>query len=488
MIMGNKKEKDKSYWKREPVAAGSFYPANPKILSSQIDQYFKEVESPMKEFQPRILIVPHAGYQFSGLIAAQAFRSLVGKNFKKVILLGPSHQDWFQGSSVDTHDFWETPLGLVRVDLSLARQIINPKKGILDRPLAHKKEHSLEVCLPFLQKTLGKDFQIVPIVVSQISQEQAQDLAQVLSQYLDSQTILIVSSDLSHYPSFETAQLVDQEIIDSVLKGDPIKFLKTNQKLLEEYQEELDTCACGKDPIYIALLLSQIINVQRIENWGYLNSGEITGDFSRVVGYANFVFSAEEDIFLSESFLSSEDKKFLLNLARQSIEFFLKKGQFLKIDPKDVSPRLKSKQGVFVTLKKGEELRGCLGRIEEKEKPLYSLVSEMAISAAQEDYRFTSLQLEELSEIIIEISVLSPLKKIKDPFQEIKLGRDGVLVQKGQQTGVFLPQVATETNWSLEEFMGQLCQQKAGLSREAWRQNDVDIYVFQVEAFQGKNN
>lgn len=486
--MENKKEKDKFYKERKPVAAGFFYSADSKILSSQIDQYFREVENSTKFFWPRILIVPHAGYQFSGLIAAQAFQSLVGKNFQKVILLGPAHQDWFQGSSVDTHDFWETPLGLVKVDLSLAKQIINPQKGILDRPLAHEKEHSLEVCLPFLQKTLGKNFQIIPIVVSQISQEQAQNLAQVLSQYLDSQTILIVSSDLSHYPSSEIARLVDQKIIDSVLEGDPVKFLRTNQRLLEQYSEELDTCACGKDPIYIALLLSQIIGVERIENWGYLNSGDVTGDSSRVVGYANFIFSKEEDISYSESFLTPEDKRFLLNLARQSIELFLKKGQFLKIDPKDVSPRLKSKQGAFVTLKKGEELRGCLGRIEESEEPLYSLVSQMAVSAAQEDYRFSPLQLKELPEIIIEISVLSPLQKIKDPFQEIKLGRDGVLVQKGQQTGVFLPQVAQETNWNLEEFMGQLCQQKASLNREAWRQNDVDIYVFQAEVFQEKNN
>lgn len=487
--MRKKKEGDKNQRKRESVAAGSFYPADAQILSSQVEAYLRESKIFLnEEFWPRILIVPHAGYKFSGPIAAQAFQSLVGKNFEKVILLGPAHQDWFLGSSVDTHDFWETPLGLVKVDLSLAHQIIDSKKGILDRPLAHKKEHSLEVCLPFLQKTLGNDFEIVPIVVSQINRDQAQNLAQTLSKYIDSQTIVIVSSDLSHYPTAEIAQVVDQKIIESILRGDPDEFLRTNQELLTQYQGELETCACGRDPIYIALLLAKIIGVQRIENGSYLNSGDIIGDLSQVVGYANFVFGEERprerNISFSENFLSPEDKKTLLNLARQSIEFYLREGEFLKIDPEKISSSLKIKRGSFVTLKRGESLRGCLGRIEEKKEPLYNLIAKMAVSAAREDPRFQPLQLSEMEDTVIEISVLSPLQKIKDPLQEIQVGRDGVFIQKGQQSGVFLPQVALENNWGLDEFMGHLCQEKAGLEREAWRQGDSDIYIFQAEVFQ----
>ncbi|MCF7907036.1 AmmeMemoRadiSam system protein B [Patescibacteria group bacterium] len=487
--MNNQWGKDENQRKREPVGAGSFYSADAKILSSQIDQYLKESENFLNnKFWPRILIVPHAGYQFSGSIAAQAFQLLVGENFKKVILLGPAHQDWFQGISVDTHDFWQTPLGLVKVDLALAHQIIDPKKGILDRPLAHKKEHSLEVCLPFLQKTLENDFKIVPIVTSQINREQAQSLAQTLSEYIDPQTIVIVSSDLSHYPSSEIAQSVDQKIIESVLRGDPDEFLETSQELLTQYQGDLNTCACGRDSIYIALLLAKMIGIQRIENGGYLNSGDITGDRSQVVGYANFALGKErpleEDISFSENSLSAEDRKILLNLAHQSIEFYLQEGKFLKIDSEKISPRLKFKQGAFVTLKKGESLRGCLGKVEEKKEPLYNLISKMAVSAALEDPRFQPLRLAEIEDIVIEISVLSPLQKIKDPFQEIQLGRDGVLIRKGEQTGVFLPQVAFENNWDLDEFMGRLCQEKAGLEREAWRQGDSDIYIFQAEVFQ----
>ncbi len=469
---------------RSPVVAGSFYSADKNILSKQINEFLLQSKEIQIEGTPRILIVPHAGYAFSGKVAADAFKLLEGKDFKTVILIGPSHTDWFMGSSVDLHDAWQTPLGNVDVDTDLAKKIISEHKSIFNRPKSHEKEHCLEVCLPFLQKTL-KDFKIVPIIVGQPYKQNREALACALSKYLDDRTLIIISSDLSHYPSYEIANQVDKKTVQAILTGELEQFDKAVAESMAQGLPGLDTCACGGEPIKVGLLLARHLGLNQVNLLEYANSGDITSDFSRVVGYAAIVFSksqqnsTEKDLFSKA--LTKEDKQTLLKIARQSIEGYLKNKEFPEF--KNISPRLNQPQGAFVTLRENHQLRGCVGRVIEKEKPLYQVVSQMAVLSAIDDNRFLPVSLGEMKDIDIEISVLSPLKKIKNPIQEIEIGKHGVVVEQGLRSGVFLPQVATENNWGLDEFMSQLCQQKAGLSKDAWKTGEIDIYIFSAEIF-----
>ncbi len=462
---------------RSPFVAGSFYPADRNILSKQVDKFLLQAKDVSIKGDPRILIVPHAGYAFSGQIAVNAFKLLENKDFKTVILIGPSHTDLFIGSSVGLQDIWRTPFGDIEVDTDLAKKIISEHKSIFYRPQSHQKEHCLEVCLPFLQKTLT-NFKIVPIIVGQYNQQNREALAYALGKYVNSQTLIVISSDLSHYPSYEIANISDHKIIDAILTGKSEQLTDAVQNLMSQTLPGLDTCACGEEAIHIGLLLSKIMQVDSIKLLDYANSGDVTGDHSRVVGYASIVFSKGEE---ATKELRKEEKQMLLQIARQSIEGYLENKKIPEF--KNILPALKQPQGAFVTLTKDHQLRGCIGRIIEEKKPLYQVVLQMAIAAAVDDNRFLPVSLEEIKDIDIEISVISPVRKIKNPIQEIEIGKHGVIVQQGLHSGVFLPQVATENNWDLEEFMDQLCYQKAGLSKNAWKTGEIDIYVFSADVF-----
>ena len=326
-----------------------------------------------------------------------------------------------------------------------------------------------------------KDFKIVPIIISQSNDENVKALAQALEKHIDEKTLIIISSDLSHYPSYKIANQVDEKTIQAILTGELEQFDKAVAESMAQGLPGLDTCACGGEPIKVGLVLAQSLGLNQIKLLKYANSGDVSGDYSRVVGYAAIVFSQlEQDMDYQD--LSEQDKEVLLKIARQSIEEYLKNKKISEF--KDISPRLKQPQGAFVTLRRNHQLRGCIGRIVEEKQPLYLLVSQMAIAAATEDGRFIPVELEEMKEIEVEVSVLSPLKEIKDPFKEIEMGKHGVIVQKGRNSGVFLPQVATENNWDLETFMGQLCYQKAGLDKDAWKTGELDIYTFTADVFE----
>jgi len=466
---------------RQPVVAGSFYPANPDVLSEQIDYFLNRTEDIPVQGELRMLILPHAGYEASGSVAAYGFKKLIGKKFKTVVIIGPSHSDWFEGNAVYPRGIWQTPLGKVEIDADLAEKLIKENKSIFNRPQAHYQEHCLEIMLPFLQKVL-KNFKIVPVIVGQSNEESRQALVRALNKHLTDDDLVIISSDLSHYPSYKTANEVDQKTIQAILTGEVKMFEKSIRESMAQDLPGLDTCACGEEAIKIGLSLAQSLNLNQIKLLKYANSGDIFGDNSRVVGYPAIAFGKTEQSFGEKNLsLTQADKQTLLKIARESIESYLKNKKISQFD--DVSERLQQPQGVFVTLNKDGQLRGCIGRIIEEKEPLYEVVSEMALAAALEDPRFVPVKLEEMKEIEMEISVLSPLKKIKDPFKEIEIGKYGVLVQKGFNSGVFLPQVATENNWDLEMFMGELCEHKAGLAREDWKKPGIDIYIFSAEVF-----
>jgi AmmeMemoRadiSam system protein B/AmmeMemoRadiSam system protein A len=436
---------------RKPAVAGSFYPADREELDQQITSLMKQSEKISVEGKLKILIVPHAGIVFSGRTAAAGFKQLESQNYSKVILLGASHHAWFDYAAVYPEGVWETPLGKVEVDRELAKTILAEDKKIMAAINLHEEEHSLEMELIFLQKVLT-GFKIVPILLSQTSTQLLTDLAQKISQNFTDQTLLVVSSDLSHYLFWPAAKREDEKTVEAILNGE-------GEKLTEE-------SACGREAIKVALQVGQLLalDFQKIK---VENSGDVSGDKSRVVGYAAIGGWSQTVSFRREA----------LQIARKTLVEYLISGRMPVVSPQNAD--LFRAQGAFVTLRKNGELRGCIGEFA-PQKPLYRVIQKMAVAAATQDPRFLAVTAEELKEIKIEISVMTPKRKIAD-WRKIQLGRQGVVVEKGGRSGTFLPQVAKETGWDLEEFLGQLCSQKAGLPADCYQDPETNLYVFEAQ-------
>lgn len=472
------RKKEEGMIVRKPAVAGMFYPAEKNTLNSQIEGFFQGVPEEKEEDLLRILIVPHAGYEYSGQVAAWGFKSLAGKDYSRVILLGGSHRALFEGAMIDESDAWETPLGLVETDKDLAKKLVEAVEGVAFSASAHFEEHSLEVELPFLQAVF-KDFKLVPILLGETDEMLLENLAVALVKNITGNTLVVVSTDLSHYPPYEIANQVDSKTIDGILSGDVESFKATISAQMAQGYSGLDTCACGEKAVRVGMKLAQKLNKGEWKLLKYANSGDTAGEKGRVVGYASIGFYEKAK---KSSELNKEEQEKLLEIARKTLESYLKNGkvpEFEISDPQFLDPR-----GAFVTLRKDGQLRGCIGEFEARES-LYKIVQRMAISAATKDPRFPVVRLNELPEIKIEVSVLSPLKKIDDP-DKIEMGVHGVMIKKGLRKGVFLPQVATETGWDKEAFMGQLCSQKAGLSRDCWKKKDVELLVFTAQVFEEK--
>ncbi|MBL7155002.1 MAG: AmmeMemoRadiSam system protein B [Candidatus Portnoybacteria bacterium] len=474
------KSKEKSI--RQPVVAGQFYPGSQEELSEVISQFLEKVELPKIEGEIRALIVPHAGYVFSGGVAAYGFKAVQGQDIKTVILIGSSHHQYLAGAVIDSFDVWQTPLGQIDLDTDLRDALVKENSLFKIDSTPHQPEHSLEVEVPFLQRVLS-DFKLLPILVShQLSEGDLDKISQTLTKYLDDKTLLIASSDMSHYPPYEQANQADKKVIEAILTGQVVDLRQTIEQIEKEKIANLDTCLCGQAAVEVVMKIAQVMNVQEIKLLQYANSGDVAiGDKSQVVGYSSIVFTWQVPSETSSSLeLNSQQKSKLLEIARTSVEKYILENQIPDFAITD--SLLNESLGAFVTLKKHGQLRGCIGRFE-PDIPLYQVVSQMAVAAATQDTRFNPVQSDELQGLEYEISVLSPLRKIAD-WQEIEIGRHGVQIKQGFRSGVFLPQVATENNWDLDKFMGELCSQKAGLPWDCWKDGQVDIYVFTAEVFE----
>jgi len=461
---------------RKAADAGQFYPADKTELGSMIDGFLNNAELPQLEPNIRAIIVPHAGYVYSGQVAAYAYKALIGKNISRVIILGNSHQEFFDGASIYPKGYFETPLGKVEIDSDFAQKLMDANPKIYFKESAHLEEHSLEVQLPFLQKTLDS-FKIVPIILG--NQAGITDiLIAALRPLLDDKTLIIASSDLSHYPNYDGAEYSDGKVIEAILTGNKENLIKTISALEKESISGLETCACASDSIEVMMGLMEGKNAKLLNA---ANSGDISGDKSRVVGYASIVFTDSVSSEQSNAELGKNQQKRLLEIARQSVEDYINNGKTPDITESD--PILNQYLGAFVTLKENGELRGCIGVFTgDIEEPLYRIVAEMAISAAVDDPRFNPVTKNELNKLEYEISVLSPLQKVGSS-KDIELGKHGVRIRNGSRSGVFLPQVATENNWGLDTFMSTLCTQKAGLPADCWRDPKTEIYVFTAQVF-----
>jgi len=416
------------------------------------------------------IIAPHAGYVYSGQTAAHAYRLVQGKDYESVIIIAPTHHYRFKGCSIYPKGGYETPLGIAEIDESLAAEI-SKASGFKYISKAHQMEHSVEVQIPFIQKTLPQA-KIVPIVMGYPpTRKTIITLAKALAEVLPGKKVMIVAStDMSHIEgllSKKRANEIDSQTISLIQSLEISTLLK---KL-----EKGENIMCGGGPVVSSLLYAQKRGEAKIEILHYADSSQLGGE-SYVVGYlAAAVYSKNPNPNLN---LSPEEKTELLRLARSAINQFIREKKIINYSTEN--PNFLTKKGAFVTLKRKGFLRGCIGFIEPV-APLYQTVIQTSVYAACRDQRFPPVSAEELDDLEIEISVLSPLKKIHDPSL-VRVGKHGLVISKGNKKGLLLPQVPVENNWSREMFLKQACL-KAGLQQNAWK-SGADIYIFEAIIFQ----
>jgi len=466
---------------KEPVVAGTFYPSQPAKLESVVNGFISEADKVDLPGRVLGLIAPHAGYVYSGPVAGWSFRQVEGESYDIVVVLGPSHFIPLNGASVLLAEKYRTPLGDVPLDVELAEKLIDSEEWIGFDPMVYRQEHSLEVELPFIQRSLKPGYKLLMISVGTHRLPRLERLAEILTELLSGKNALLVAStDLSHYHPYDVANQIDARTIELIKAGEA--------RALLEHARRREVELCGLGPVIVLTEFFKLAGgkADDIVVLKYLNSGDTAGDKMRVVGYGAVAFcvkdgavkktkgSTEEQVWD----LSHEERQRLLEIARTTLVEYITNGN--KPEFEVSSAKLKENGAAFVTLKIGGRLRGCVGHVVARE-PLYQCVRDMAIAASTQDARFPPVTADELKRISIEITVLTPMQRVKD-ISEIKVGRDGLMMRRGFNSGLLLPQVPVEYGWDRETFLRQTCL-KAGLPKDAWKDEATEIYRFQGLVF-----
>ena len=465
--------------------SGNWYPSDAGTLSKQIEGFFEKAEvEPVNNVIA--LVLPHAGYQYSGQTAAFGLKS-ANRQYKRIVVIGPSHYVPMEDVlSVPRATHYETPLGQIPLDVEFVNKLLE-HPIFQNLPQANEKEHSTQIEVPLLQYA-QKDFKLVPIVAGDCSQETIAQAGAVLKSLVDGNTLVVASSDFTHFgPNYGFIPF-RENIPEQLKKLDmgAFEYIKAlDYKGFLEYRSKTGATICGFVPISILLsMLDKSVEAKLIK---YTTSGEVTGDFSNSVSYFSIAFSGKwgtpsaikPEANIHE--LSKEDKKQLLALARKSLVYFLQKRRPPEVSDLNVtvSDAMKLQRAAFVTLKENSQLRGCIGDIFPRQ-PLYKSVISNAINAGVNDWRFLPVAEAECNNITIEISALTPPVPIASP-NEIKVGTDGVVLSKNGHSAVFLPQVAPEQGWNVNQMLTQLSL-KAGLPGDAWKEG-ASFLVFHAEVF-----
>lgn len=476
-----------------------FYPDNPVVLTQTIAGLFANAKNEKLPSVPAALVCPHAGYYYSGAVAASAYKLLEGLSVSTVIVISPSHRAFFRGCSVYSGGAYRTPLGDIPVDLEFCARLTETDPLIALSDVGHEAigggyEHALEVHLPFLQIVLGS-FSLVPIVMGDQEYPTAKRLGELIGRHARlGQTLIVASSDLAHGHDYQTTRRMDAAAAEAIREFSPDRFY-------DLYSE--GACeACGGGPITAAMIAAKAMGADTSRIISQRNSADVTGDKQGyIVGYLSAAFYQSGELaeakpyaladempelhditdaktMASDRSLTESERELLRTTARRSLEHAIKGARVGC--PEAPTPRLREKRGVFVTLKQRGELRGCVGYVRPF-KPLIEAVWEMAESAALRDHRFIPVEPKEVDRLEIEITVLSPLKTITDP-DKILVGRHGLVISCGHLAGVLLPQVPVEHDWDREMFLAETCI-KAGVDPTAWKEPGTTLEIFTAEIF-----
>jgi len=464
---------------RPADCAGSWYPGVPEALAKLVDDLLAKAPAPKRTDKPLAIISPHAGYRFSAPVAATGYHWLQGHSYKRVIVLAFSHARAGSYTGVDVpadRTAYATPLGNVPVDRAVCDELL--KHPLFNaHPDVDRNEHSLELQLPFLQETV-KDFQLVPLLIGRMSLEDYTAAAEAILPWVDSDTLLVASSDFTHYGSrFNYVPFEDNVAIKlhDLANEAAAPILKCDFDGFQNHLDQTGDTICGRGPIRLLLRLLSMGGGAEGIRAGFDTSGDQTGDWSNSVTYQSIV------LYGRTGTLNAHERTELLSLARRAVEMFLKNSEQWHVEADAVSPRLREDGACFVTLENHGQLRGCIGNMKAV-GPLYESVLHNAVAACQ-DSRFVRhpVTAGELDQLHIEISYLTPMERVHN-IDEIVVGRDGLLMSAGFRRGVLLPQVAGRRGWTREMFLEQTCR-KAGLPIDAWKQRGTEIYSFQAEVF-----
>jgi hypothetical protein len=498
---------------RPSVLAGSWYPEARVAVQAEVHRMLRASrEAPRLSGPPLALVVPHAGWRFSGLAAAAAYRQLEPGIFSRVVVVGTAHHETFSGFSVPSHSVsaYRTPLGDVPL---CAERLATLRDGQLVRTRAgaHAREHSIEIQLPFLQETL-ESFCLVPILAGRTDAGQQRELAERLAAQDDGKTVYVFSSDFTHYgprygftpfgPSAPAARTridgLDERAVELLERIDGDGF--------RAWLERTHATVCGRHALGVLTeLLPRLagpVSATRLAHYTSLDVPGFTDDSS--VTYVALAFSRSSTpaggtplkappqaptCAPEEAAIDDELGRLLAREARAAIRTHLTGAPdlhaVLRALPEDRS-ELDRLQGVFVTLHRTDpeeiarhgRLRGCIGQIFPK-YPLHEAVVVAAVGAAVNDRRFPPVQPEELKRLELEVTVLAPPRPIEH-WREIELGKHGIVLERGRHEAVFLPQVAPEQGWTLEQTLAHLAR-KAGLDGDAWRSGcRFEVFTGQV--------
>ncbi len=462
--------------------SGTWYPGDPEELRGLLDELFEASRKRTGEYLlPGALgfVVPHAGLVYSGGVAAAAYRYLEQLRPKRVVILGFAHRGAPDGLWIPKVDAIATPLGDVPVDAKLVGELIaEPEFGVA--AVRSVCDHSVEIQLPLVQRA-APEAAIVPIYVSRIGAAERRAAARTLGRLAGDGTVLLASSDLTHYGrefGFQPFP-VDDEVSGNLrdLDGSVMEAAGSlNPELFLGALAKTGSNVCGAAPI--ALLL-ETLRATRFgdvfqQTLDYQTSGEITGDFHHSVSYGALGY------FPAASFLlSGDEQELLLESARRTLEEFQATGNRRMIFPRSQTPGLARRAGVFVTLHEHKQLRGCIGTKAGTES-LYRSVPEMALAAALDDPRFDPVTRGE-DGIEVEISVLSPMKQIAGA-SDFQVGLDGGYLEAGYNRGLLLPQVAEERGWTAADFLKALAR-KAHAHPGVYGDPHTRLFVFRAQVF-----
>jgi AmmeMemoRadiSam system protein B/AmmeMemoRadiSam system protein A len=435
---------------RQPVVAGQFYPASASQLRTMIE---KMVDEAAEKEDVIGLVSPHAGYVYSGPVAGAVISRVKFKD--TFIILGPNHTGRGKPLSIMTQGKWQTPLGDVETDSELAKRLLGLSRHLEEDTAAQQFEHSIEVQLPFLQY-FKPDIKIVPVTLSFADIETYQEIGKEIAQAISDtgrEAVLMASSDMTHYEPHDATSKKDRRAIDAILHLDENELFRR--------VKEHNITMCGVAPVASLIVAARELGATSAQLVRYQTSGDTSGDYSAVVGYAGIIIKA----------ISMHP---LAQLARNAIETYVKTGKVIS-PPKKLTPEMKPEAGVFVSLHRFGELRGCIGTFEPVRENVAGEIISNAISSATRDPRFPPVAPEELNDLEYSVDVLTAPKPVRDE-KELDPKKYGVIVESGFRRGLLLPDL--EGVDTVDEQI-DICRQKAGILTD----EPINLYSFEVRRY-----